>query len=625
MWIKPSEETACRLVLIVLLAWSLAWFVAWSLGWGLPPVTDHEGEMVMSGVYQYNWWNGRMMVPMFVGSPPGSPLASWVQGGFYVLAGGLDTPLEGLPLYAIFLLGTLGVYLCGEALSGPRAGLVAAAVFTLLPATNNFPLAGSFPCQLNVYLLPPAVWALLRSDRLRRWVPALAGGMLFGVSLLGAWEGIYYGLPLAIYSFYCLASRGPGEGRPKILRGALVMWAAAMLPLSWYVVHYRQVAGRMDRLATGPGSELVPRLSLLLPGVVGHLSNLWQYIAGPVFSVIAALALVPFLVRAWSSPRGRHEVELSSVEHPLRQGGGPCLGWDGMILVLGGLLTPLFAFAPMKVGTNPSHTLHAAPWVAVVVGVGLSALLARDRLWRVGGVALIALTAALTVVHRLPEASSGGGAWLRRISTANWRKYPLTLFSASGLYSARRELAAVRWAASSAARRCKGKARVSSPSCYSTCLLQGGFPLEGPVHAYFLARQGHHLGQVAIWREPDEGLPGVLVRNWARTNPDAQRIRAGLRSWIAKNRCRWLITRWWPAAGRIEDTLPRGLKPVYRRRLAPDGEVVVATVSGGGEAGRSGRRSAPASRQAKGGKQRPGLRGPGRPSGARPATRPAPR
>lgn len=183
---------------------------------------------------------------------PGLPL---FVGGIYTLTGGVHERTARLVLALIGTLAVLFSYLIGRRVSGPPAGLIAAAAVAIYPALLEYqgmlmsePLAAS--------LLAGAVLAMLWADdggnltvRPRRW---LAPGLLLGALALVRPEYLAISLPIAIVVF---ARGGRYRWRPCLAQALVMLVGLALVVVPWSVRN-AVTLNRFVPISTGGGQVL---------------------------------------------------------------------------------------------------------------------------------------------------------------------------------------------------------------------------------------------------------------------------------------------------------------------------------------------------------------------------------
>ena len=234
------------LVAILLLGLGLRGYEAWD---GRPPVYDAQGYADIA--IELERGNGFALGPgatqTATNYSPGLPLFA---GGLYALTGGVHERMARLVLALIGTLAVLFSYLIGRRLSGPLAGLVAAAAVAIYPALLEYqgmlmsePLAAS--------LLSGAVLAMLWADdrRTRFW---LVPGLVLGALALVRPEYLAISFPVAVVIF---ARRGRDGWRVGLVQALVLLAGLAIVVVPW-TVRNAVVLERFVPISTGGGQVL---------------------------------------------------------------------------------------------------------------------------------------------------------------------------------------------------------------------------------------------------------------------------------------------------------------------------------------------------------------------------------
>ncbi|HET9162145.1 MAG TPA: glycosyltransferase family 39 protein [Solirubrobacterales bacterium] len=182
---------------------------------------------------------------------PGLPL---LVGGIYAVAGGIHERTARLVLALIGTLAVLFAYLIGRRLSGPVAGLIAAAAVAIYPALLEYQgMLMSEP--LAATLLSGAVLAMLWAAGREDTRPA--GGWLFPGVLLGALalvrpEYLAISFPVAVVIF---ARRGRDGWRAGLAQALIMLIGLAIVVAPW-TVRNEVALGRFVPISTGGGQVL---------------------------------------------------------------------------------------------------------------------------------------------------------------------------------------------------------------------------------------------------------------------------------------------------------------------------------------------------------------------------------
>lgn len=234
------------LAAILLLGLGLRGHEAWD---GRPPVYDAQGYADIA--IELERGNGFALGPgatqPATDYSPGLPL---FVGGLYALTGGVHERTARLVLALLGTLAVLFAYLIGRRLSGPPAGLVAAAAVAIYPALLEYQgMLMSEP--LAATLLSGAVLAMLWADGRpgRAW---LGPGLLLGALALVRPEYLAISFPIAVVIF---ARRGRDGWRAGLVQALLMLAGLAIVVVPW-TVRNEVALGRFVPTSTGGGQVL---------------------------------------------------------------------------------------------------------------------------------------------------------------------------------------------------------------------------------------------------------------------------------------------------------------------------------------------------------------------------------
>jgi hypothetical protein len=180
---------------------------------------------------------------------PGAPL---FYAGLYYLTGGVHPGLGRLSIALMGLVTIVICYLLGRRLSGPAAGLVAAALAATYPAFV-FNTGRLLSEPLAEVAVPGAVLGFLWALDQRRRAAWLVPGVLIGLSALARPEYLLFGLAFIALA---LIRRGPVP--------ALVLAVAFVVPIAPWALHVSSEEGRFVPVSTGAGKALF--IGSYLPG-----------------------------------------------------------------------------------------------------------------------------------------------------------------------------------------------------------------------------------------------------------------------------------------------------------------------------------------------------------------------
>lgn len=236
------------LAAILLLGLGLRGAEAWD---GRSPVYDAQGYATIAANLEHGegFTLGPTATQPASNYSPGVPL---LTGGFYELSGGVHERSARLVLALIGSLAVLFAYLIGRRLSGPFAGLIAAAAVAIYPALLEYQgMLMSEP--LAATLLSGSVLAILwaaDADHSRvRW---LVPGLLLGALALTRPEYLAISALLAVVVF---ARRGR-DGWHECLPQALILLLGLVLVVAPWTIRNAVVLDRFVPVSTGGGQVL---------------------------------------------------------------------------------------------------------------------------------------------------------------------------------------------------------------------------------------------------------------------------------------------------------------------------------------------------------------------------------
>ncbi|MFQ5576519.1 MAG: 6-pyruvoyl-tetrahydropterin synthase-related protein [Anaerolineae bacterium] len=208
---------------------------------GLPATADTPIHLYRALEFAHSWGPGVMYprwaphlaygygYPLWNFAPP---LPYLIPLAFYALGASLEAGVKGLIALAALLYAG-GAYLWVRHHLGARAGLVAAAIYTLAPFALREALlyGGNYPQYLAIGLYPWVLWALDRLNRRQnRLNVALLGG-LYGAAML---SHLFHALALApVTAAYAVLNWWAGERRarrqlaaPALAMALALLWTA---------------------------------------------------------------------------------------------------------------------------------------------------------------------------------------------------------------------------------------------------------------------------------------------------------------------------------------------------------------------------------------------------------------
>jgi 4-amino-4-deoxy-L-arabinose transferase-like glycosyltransferase len=222
---------AVALGCLVLAAFN-AWWVA-KYRHGFPLDVDENGY-TMIGLNDWlgfenhglhGWWEAVQQ------QTPNAPLLPAITSVVLVFSPGV---LQGFGvLILIGALLTLATYGIGERLAGPRLGALAALAVATSQGTFIFTREYIFALPTAAFL-SCAVYALLRSEAMRRRGWAIACGAAVGLMLLSRTMAVSFVPGIVVVAAILILVRGRDDLWPRLLNFGLAILAAFLVTATWY-------------------------------------------------------------------------------------------------------------------------------------------------------------------------------------------------------------------------------------------------------------------------------------------------------------------------------------------------------------------------------------------------------
>jgi 4-amino-4-deoxy-L-arabinose transferase-like glycosyltransferase len=329
---------------------------------------------------------------------PGLPL---LTAGIYKLSGGVHERLARLVLALVGTLSILFAYLIGRRLSGPGAGLIAAAAVAIYPALLEYQgMLMSEP--LAATLLSGSVlamfWAADRDGR-ARW---LAPGVLLGATAMVRPE--YLGV--AVLLGLVVLARGRKRDWRRSLAQAAILLAGVVIVVAPWTIRNAVALDRAVPISTGSGQvlfagtylpsggnpervgeEVVARHPEIFAPADAHRLRLEQILA-----VLAAHRYPELESDKALSKMGKEQLWDDVSEEPLETIG-----------TVAAKVGRIWSHGPRAVMREPLwEALH---WALLVLGMLGLAVLAQRRRWEalVIGAVFLAITAISAVLVASPR------------------------------------------------------------------------------------------------------------------------------------------------------------------------------------------------------------------------------
>jgi 4-amino-4-deoxy-L-arabinose transferase-like glycosyltransferase len=462
------------------------------------------------------------------------PGAFWLQAISIGIFGPHNWALV-LPQVIEGALTVLVLYRVVRKLAGPAAGLFAAGILAVSPATIALN-RGNISDTLMILLVLLAADAIVSAAGSGRWRPLLLAGVWVGLAFQAKMLEAWLVLP-ALAACYLLAA--PGAWLQRVRRcGAMVLLAVAV-SLSWMTVVtlwpasarpyidgstsnsvFQQVFvyngfGRLDQATPDQLVNRTIRLGIAIsPAPSWHrlLTGEWGRDAGWLLAA-AVIALLAGLAARRREPR----------TDPVRAG----------LLLWGIWLITLFAAFSVATTINTYYLAALAPPAAALVGMGLVlAWRGRERVWAWLAIAAAVIATAAYAAWLLPASGTGLPGWLKPaviavaaaaicgLAGAVWRRRAATL-AVLGIAAAA-AAALIVPAVASASVVTSGLGPFQTPfesakeTADITAFLSAGFDIHPALVAlekanayapYLMATQTSALAAPFIWASGREVLP----------------------------------------------------------------------------------------------------------------------
>src|SRR5260221_3154925 len=260
MWQRTSATTrwalgvaAAALILAALNVW---WFETYRRGY---PFDIDEAGYTTFGLVDYlglhngglkDWWDAIQNQPTF------APLVPALTSFVVLVKPGV---LDGfLVLTAFLVVLAMAVYGIGERLAGPRLGALAALVTATIPGVFAFAREYIFALPVAA-LLACAVYALMRSDGMRRRRWAIACGAAIGFMLLSRTMAIAYVPGVLIAALVAMLARGRGDLTRRFINLSLLIVTATAVAATWYARNLGSVIDYLTNYGYGKQSKFYGR------------------------------------------------------------------------------------------------------------------------------------------------------------------------------------------------------------------------------------------------------------------------------------------------------------------------------------------------------------------------------
>lgn len=250
------------------------------------------------------WWEAIQHQPTFAPLLPAVTSLSLhfslsVLNGFVVLA-----------LFSVVL--ALAAYLLAVRLVGPRPAAFAAFVTATLPGTIAFSREYIFALPTATFLLI-AVYAIIRSDGLRKWAWAVGCGVAIGLMMLSRTMAIAYvpGILLAGVVPMFLREGGVSLAR-RFANLALLLIVAVLVAATWYARNVGSVVEYLTSYGYGHQAKFYGAQHALISwgrfrSVAEHMMSEDLFLPLAAIALVALGALVVAAARRLRPEKGRRE------------------------------------------------------------------------------------------------------------------------------------------------------------------------------------------------------------------------------------------------------------------------------------------------------------------------------
>ncbi len=225
-----------------------------------------------------------------------APLLPLVAVPFNTLLGeGVDSSLVAeLPFYAILVLATYGL---GRRLVPSWWAALAAACVAGLPLANDYTRIFHFSVPASA-MFTAALWALLRSEGLKRRGWAIGSGMLLGLTLLSRTMTIAY-LPGFVAAAAVLGILRPGARRDRLVNLALLLAVGAAVAAVWYFPNRGSIAAYLFHFGYGAESASYGASHSILS--VGYWTAQARVLVGDIYLPLATVLSISLIAAAASA------------------------------------------------------------------------------------------------------------------------------------------------------------------------------------------------------------------------------------------------------------------------------------------------------------------------------------
>jgi 4-amino-4-deoxy-L-arabinose transferase-like glycosyltransferase len=532
LWSAPGQPAWARPLLLVIAAvaaWSYAWRAARPVN-----IEIYYAAAVRSMTTGVSNFFFGAFDPAGTVTTDKLPGALWLQA----ISVGLFGPRTWALVLPQVIEGTLTVlvlYRAVRRLAGPAAGLIAAGLLAISPATVALD-RGNISDTLMILLAVLAVDSIISAASTGRWRPLLLAGLWIGLAFQAKMLEAWLVLP-ALAGCYLLAA--PGGWLRRAWRCAAMVLLAVVVSLSWMTLVTIWPAG--SRPYIDGSSDNSAFQQVFIYNGFGRLDQATpDQLVNRTIRIGLAIAPPPSWHRLLSGQLGRDTAwllaaaVLALLAGLLARHGQPRTDLVRAGLVLWGVwLVVLFAVFSAATDINSYYTAALSPAVAALLGTGLVlACQHRQRAWSWLAVGAAVLATAGYAAWLLPASGTGLPGWLRPaviglaaaavccVAVAAWRRRAVALAAAALTLAAAGTLIVPAAASVSVVQSGLGPFQTPFESARQTAgitaLLSAGFQIQGSLatleranaaEPYLMATQTALLAAPFIWASGREVVP----------------------------------------------------------------------------------------------------------------------
>jgi hypothetical protein len=223
-----------------------------------------------------------------------------------------------LVICTFMLILSVATYAIGTMIMGRWWAVLAAITVAAAPVVTDYSRVFHFAVPAAAFFTS-AIWALMRSDRLRNRPLAVFCGLMLGLTVLARTMTVAY-LPAIAVAASLLVLGAHGRRRPLVVNAVIGASTGCAVAAVWYIRSWRSVVDYLRSSGYGADSSHFGRSRSVFS------LDFWTRIAGTVtndlYLPLAALIVVcvllgaALLLRRWSGSRGRRRELVRIVTAP---------------------------------------------------------------------------------------------------------------------------------------------------------------------------------------------------------------------------------------------------------------------------------------------------------------------